>query len=185
MLDQIILLIVLLVLSGFFSSSETALFSISKTKARHLAKQDIKSLKLIRKMKEDPHKLLTTILIGNNIVNVGAAAMATSISITIFPNHAVGIATGAMTFLILVFGEVLPKSLATRNNILIARIIIYPIYWISILFYPVVKFIESGNRHRHPELRRPGALEGWGKMCAHGAQTRIGCRNKAAFLVGG
>ncbi|MBW1692960.1 MAG: HlyC/CorC family transporter [Deltaproteobacteria bacterium] len=142
MFDQIILLIVLLVLSGFFSSSETALFSISKTKARHLAKQDVKSLKLIRKMKEDPHKLLTTILIGNNIVNVGAAAMATSIAITIFPNHAVGIATGAMTFLILVFGEVLPKSIATRNNILIARIIIYPIYWLSILFYPVAQFLN-------------------------------------------
>jgi CBS domain containing-hemolysin-like protein len=93
-------------------------------------------------MKEDPHKLLTTILIGNNIVNVGAAAMATSIAITIFPNHAVGIATGAMTFLILVFGEVLPKSLATRNNILIARIIIYPIYWLSILFYPVAQFLN-------------------------------------------
>lgn len=142
MFDQIILLIVLLLLSGFFSSSETALFSISKTKARHLAKQDVKSLKLIKKMKENPHKLLTTILIGNNIVNVGAAAMATSITITIFPNHAVGIATGVMTFLILVFGEVLPKSFATQNNILIARIIIYPIYWISILFYPVVKFLN-------------------------------------------
>ena len=159
MFDQIILLIVLLVLSGFFSSSETALFSISKTKARHLAKQDIKSLKLIRKMKEDPHKLLTTILIGNNIVNVGAAAMATSISITIFPNHALGIATGAMTFLILVFGEVLPKSLATRNNILIARIIIYPIYWISILFYPVVKFLNFIPRITGKIKKTPAVTE--------------------------
>ena len=159
MLNQIFLLIVLLVLSGFFSSSETSLFSISKTKARHLAKQDIKSLKLIRKMKEDPHKLLTTILIGNNIVNVGAAAMATSISITIFPNHAVGIATGAMTFLILVFGEVLPKSLATRNNILIAKIIIYPIYWISILFYPVVKFLNFIPRLTGKIKRTPAVTE--------------------------
>ena len=142
MLNQIILLIALLLLSGFFSSAETALFSISKTKARHLAKQEVKSLKLIRKMKEDPHKLLTTILIGNNIVNVGAAAIATSITMTIFPNHAVGIATGIMTFLILVFGEVFPKSFATRNNILIARFVIYPIYWISILFFPVIKFLN-------------------------------------------
>lgn len=159
MFDQIILLIVLLVLSGFFSSSETALFSISKTKARHLAKQDIKSLKLIRKMKEDPHRLLTTILIGNNIVNVGAAAMATSITMTIFPNHAVGIATGAMTFLILVFGEVLPKSFATRNNILIARIIIYPIYWISILFFPVVKFLNFIPRLTGKIKKPPAATE--------------------------
>ncbi len=159
MFDQIILLIVLLVLSGFFSSSETALFTISKTKARHLAKQDIKSLKLIRKMKEDPHRLLTTILIGNNIVNVGAAAMATSITMTIFPNHAVGIATGAMTFLILVFGEVLPKSFATRNNILIARIIIYPIYWISILFYPVVRFLNFIPRITGKIKKTPAATE--------------------------
>ena len=142
MFSQIFLLIALLLLSGFFSSAETALFSISRTKARHLAKQDVNSLKLIRRMKENPHKLLTTILIGNNVVNVGAAAMATSIAITIFPNHAVGIATGIMTFLILVFGEVLPKSFATQNNVLIARIIIYPIYWTSILFFPVIKFLD-------------------------------------------
>jgi CBS domain containing-hemolysin-like protein len=93
-------------------------------------------------MKDDPHRLLTTILIGNNIVNVAAAAMATALAINIFPNHAVGIATGTMTFLILVFGEVLPKSIATRNNILIATIIIHPIYWFSIVLYPVVIFLN-------------------------------------------
>jgi CBS domain containing-hemolysin-like protein len=92
-------------------------------------------------MKDNPHRLLSTILIGNNIVNVGAAALATSITINISPNHAVGLATGIMTFLILVFGEVIPKSVATRNNILIAKIAIYPIYWFSILFYPVVIFL--------------------------------------------
>jgi CBS domain containing-hemolysin-like protein len=110
-------------------------------------------------MKEDPHRLLTTILIGNNIVNVGAAAMATSLTISIFPNHAVGIATGIMTFLILVFGEVLPKSIATQNNILIARIIIYPIYWISILFFPVVKFLNFIPRITGRIKRTPAATE--------------------------
>ena len=135
-------LIILLILSGFFSSAETALFSISKTRAKHIAKQEGKSYRLIKKMKDDPHRLLTTILIGNNLVNLGAAAMATSVTIQIFPNYAVGIATGIMTFLILVFGEVLPKSIATRNNILIARITIYPIYWFSILFFPIIKFLN-------------------------------------------
>jgi putative hemolysin len=159
MFSQIFLLIVLLLLSGFFSSAETALFSISRTKAWHLAKQDAKSLKLIRKMKEDPHKLLTTILIGNNVVNVAAASMATSITITIFPNHAVGIATGVMTFLILVFGEVLPKSFATQNNVLIARIIIYPIYWLSILFFPVVKFLNFIPRLTGRIKKTPAATE--------------------------
>jgi CBS domain containing-hemolysin-like protein len=73
---------------------------------------------------------------------VGAAALATSITIHYFPNYAVGVATGVMTFLILVFGEVLPKSIATRNNILIARIAIYPIYWFSILCFPFVIFFN-------------------------------------------
>lgn len=141
MLSQIILLIFLLLLSGFFSSAETALFSISKTKVRHLAKQK-KTFRLIERMKKNPHKLLSTILIGNNIVNVGAAAMATVITIGIFPNHAVGISTGIMTFFILVFGEVLPKSVATQNNILIATIVIYPVYWMSVLFYPIVVFLN-------------------------------------------
>jgi CBS domain containing-hemolysin-like protein len=142
MINQIIVLIVLLFLSGFFSSAETALFSISRTKARHLAKNKQKSYILIKQMKDDPHRLLSTVLIGNNIVNVGAAALATSVTFHYFPNYAVGIATGVMTFLILVFGEVLPKSMATRNNILIARMAIYPIYWFSIFCYPVVIFLN-------------------------------------------
>jgi len=135
---QLIFLILLLFLSGFFSSSETALFSISQTKARYLAKSGSKTFKLIAQMKEDPHRLLSTILVGNNIVNVGASALATSVTIQIIPNYAVGLATGVMTLLILVFGEVFPKSLATQNNILVARIVIYPIYGLSIIFSPII-----------------------------------------------
>jgi CBS domain containing-hemolysin-like protein len=134
-------LVLLLILSGFFSSAETALFSISKTKARHLAKND-RTGRLINTMKEDPHRLLSTILIGNNVVNVGASALATSLAIGMFPGYAVGIATGVMTFLILVFGEVFPKSIATRNNIFIARLAIYPIYWLSMAFYPILIFLN-------------------------------------------
>jgi len=142
MFNQILVLTVLLFLSGFFSLAETALFSLSKTKARHLAKTKGKSYVLIKRMKDDPHRLLSTVLIGNNVVNVGAAALATSITMDIFSNYAVSLATGIMTFLILVFGEVLPKSIATRNNILMARVTIYPIYWLSILCYPLVKFLN-------------------------------------------
>jgi len=142
MVHQIIVLIVLLFLSGFFSSAETALFSISKTKARHLAKKKDRTYTLIKQMKDNPHRLLSTVLIGNNIVNVGAAALATSITLKFFPNYAVGLATGVMTFLILVFGEVLPKSVATRNNIMIAKATIYPIYWMSIVFYPLVMLLN-------------------------------------------
>jgi magnesium and cobalt exporter, CNNM family len=142
MINQIIVLMVLLFLSGFFSSAETALFSISRTKARHLAKNNNRAFILIKQMKDDPHRLLSTVLIGNNVVNVGAAALATSITIHYFTNYAVGLATGVMTFLILVFGEVLPKSIATRNNVLIARMTIYPIYWFSVLCYPILIFLN-------------------------------------------
>ncbi len=142
MTDQIVFLLILLFFSGFFSSAETALFSISRTRARHLAKEGGRRHHLILKMKEDPHRLLTTILIGNNIVNVGAASLATTVALSAFPHYAVGLSTGVMTFLIVVFGEVMPKSIATRNNVLIAGLAIYPIYWLSILFFPIIKFLE-------------------------------------------
>jgi CBS domain containing-hemolysin-like protein len=151
MVDQTVLLMILLVFSGFFSSSETALFSISRTKARHLAKTESKTNILIKKMKDDPHRLLSTILIGNNVVNVASSAIAARLAIDLFSgyypvgsssSYAIGAATLIMTFLILVFGEVIPKSFATRNSVLIARLVIYPIFWCSILFWPVVVVLD-------------------------------------------
>ncbi|MGB5985871.1 MAG: hemolysin family protein, partial [Desulfobacterales bacterium] len=139
---DIIALAVLLLFSGFFSSAETALFSISMTQARHLAKTPLRSFQLIHRLKEDPHRLLTTILIGNNVVNVGASALATALALRLVPNHAVGYAVFVMTFLILVFGEVFPKSIATRNNVLIARLTIYPIYWLSLALSPIIWFLN-------------------------------------------
>jgi len=158
--DQIVVLFGLLILSGFFSSAETALFSISKAKAVHLAKQKGLVNSLIKKMKDDPHRLLSTILIGNNLVNIGAAAMATAVVMGFVSGSAktaVGIATGIMTFLILIFGEIFPKSIATRNNILIARLVILPIYWLSIVFYPVTVFLNfipklTGKIKRKPKV---------------------------------
>ena len=143
--DQLVFLFVLLMLSGFFSSAETALFSISRAKARHIAKEKGLTNSLIEKMKGDPHRLLSTILIGNNLVNVGAAALATSITIDLVASNAVGIATGLMTALILIFGEIIPKSVATRNNVLIARLVIIPLYWLSVLFTPIIFLLNFIN----------------------------------------
>lgn len=139
---NVTLLVICLVLSGFFSSSETALFSISKIKACHVAKDGSKTGQLIVKMKKDPHTLLTTILIGNNLVNIGGASLATSIAITSFESNAVGIATGVMTLMILVFGEIFPKSFATQNNVLVARMVIFPLYWLSRIFFPLVLILN-------------------------------------------
>jgi putative hemolysin len=104
----------------------------------HLSKDGSKIDKLIMYMKEDSHKLLTTILIGNNIVNICATALATKIAIEYFQSNAVGIATGIMILLVIVFGEILPKSFATHNNIIVARIVILPIYWLSKVFSPLI-----------------------------------------------
>ena len=155
--QQIVVLSVLLLLSGFFSSAETALFSISKAKAIHLAKEKGYSNSLIKKMKDDPHRLLSTILIGNNIVNVGASALATAITINLVDSNAVGIATGIMTLLILIFGEIFPKSIATRNNVAIARLVIIPLYWLSILFAPLIFMLNfipklTGKMKKKPQV---------------------------------
>ncbi len=157
MIDQIIVLIFMLCLSAFFSSAETALFSISKVKAAHIAKDENKTNVLIKNMKEDPHKLLTTILIGNNLVNVGASALATVITMQYISNNAISIATGIMTFLILVFGEIIPKTIATRNNTIVAKLVIHPLYWLSILFSPAIIFLNfipkiSGKIKKPPRV---------------------------------
>ncbi|WP_300457419.1 hemolysin family protein [Desulfobacula sp.] len=139
---ELTVLVICIFLSSFFSSSETALFSISKIKALHIAKDGSKTGQLILNMKQDSQTLLTTILIGNNLVNIGASAIATSIAISYLKSNAVGIATGTMTLLILIFGEVFPKTFANHNNILVARIVIYPLFWFSKLFFPLVYLLN-------------------------------------------
>jgi CBS domain containing-hemolysin-like protein len=81
------------------------------------------------------------------------------VALSAFPNHAVGLATGVMTFLIVVFGEVMPKSIATRNNVLIAGLAIYPIFWLSILFWPVIKFLEFIPRIAGKIKKTPAVTE--------------------------
>lgn len=148
-MGSFILLFILILLSAFFSASETALFTISKTKARYLAKDGRRCTQLILKLKEKPHKLLATILIGNNLVNIGASSLATVITIRHFAhygegtsNYWVGLATGIMTFLILVFGEIFPKSFATQHNVAISKVVVYPLHWLSYLFFPVIWFLS-------------------------------------------
>lgn len=113
---QIVLLIILLVMSAFFSMSETALMSLSKIRIRHMVDEGVKGAKLVAKLTEDPNKLLGAILIGNNIVNIGASALATSLALKAFGESGVGIVTIAMTILVLIFGEITPKSIAKQRS---------------------------------------------------------------------
>lgn len=113
---QIIVLIFLLLLSAFFSASETALMSLSKIRIRHMVEDGVKGAKLIEKLTEDPNKLLGSILVGNNVVNIGASALATSVALKAFGESGVGIATAIMTILVLIFGEITPKSIAKQRS---------------------------------------------------------------------
>lgn len=143
LIEQIIILIILLILSGFFSGSEVALLSLTKLKARQMFDKKRFGAVYIKKLKDDPQRMLATILIGNNLVNVAASAIATSIMINIFESYAIGIATGVMTFLILVFGEITPKSIAAKNNELVSQIVAAPIWYLSIILAPILNILDK------------------------------------------
>ena len=113
---QLIILVILLSLSAFFSASETALMSLSKIRVRHMVDEKVKGASLVSKLVENPGKLLSAILIGNNVVNIGASALATSIAISYWGEKGVGISTVVMTVLVLIFGEITPKSIAARRS---------------------------------------------------------------------
>ncbi len=130
-LVEIIALIILLALSAFFSSSETAFIGLGKLRRAKLAESGKPRAMTVKHLLEYPDRLLVTILIGNNVVNVAAAAIATSLAIEVFGNTGIGIATGVMTFLILIFGEIAPKAYASKNTERLA-----------LSFAPIIRFLE-------------------------------------------
>ncbi len=138
-----VLLLILLVLSGFFSGIEIAFFSVSSIRVRHLAEKKARGSETLKKLKSDPHRLLITILIGNNLVNIGASALATVIAVDFFGSKGAGIAVGVMTLLILVFGEITPKSFATVYAEKISLLVSKPIYILQKIFLPVTFFLDK------------------------------------------
>lgn len=155
--DTLLALVALVALSGFFSAAETALFSISPAQAIYLGNQPGRANALIHRMKQDPDRLLNTILIGNTLVNMAAAAQATAVTLQVIPAHAVAVSTGVMTLVVLVCGEVFPKSVALANAIPIARAVIVPIYWLSQLLYPLVLLLNMISRMTS-RIRKPPAV---------------------------
>lgn len=144
---EFIILFILIGLSAFFSASETALVSLSKIRLRRMVEDNEKNSKLISNLTENPNKLLGAILIGNNIVNIGASAIATSIAIDLYGSKGTLISTIVMTILILVFGEVTPKSLAAQNSEKTSIRVAKPINFITIVFRPLISiltFITNG-----------------------------------------
>jgi len=137
-----VILAVLIALSGFFSGLEVALVGVTKSKVAQLLKDGKKGSKALHKLKNNPSWMMSSVNLGNNLANVGASALATSVAIQFFPNNGLGIAIGVMTFLILVFGEITPKTYCNANSAKIALRFAPVLLGFSYVFYPVVKFFE-------------------------------------------
>ena len=133
-----IILLILLLLSAFFSASETALTTTNKLRMRALSDEGVKNAKTVLKLVEDPSKMLSAILIGNNIVNISASSLTATIVINTFGNKWVGLATGILTFIVLVFAEITPKSISTIYADKISLRIAGIIYLITFLLTPLI-----------------------------------------------
>jgi len=136
-------LLLMLVLSAFFSGSETAITALDNLKLRALMKEQGDPGGIFRLVLEKRARFITTLLIGNNLVNNLAAILTSNVFTIWLGNAGLGIATGVVTFLVLIFGEVTPKSLAVNNAMAIFRLVVRPIYWLSIVLAPVIYVFES------------------------------------------
>ena len=143
---ELVTLSVLIGLSGFFSGLEVALVGVRKSKVVQLFNEGKKGSKALHKLKMNPSWMMSSVNLGNNLVNVGASALATSLAIRLFGDDGLGIAVGIMTFLILVFGEITPKTYCNANSTKIALRYAPVLLAFSYVFYPVVKFFEIITR---------------------------------------
>ncbi|MBO5483706.1 MAG: HlyC/CorC family transporter [Lachnospiraceae bacterium] len=149
--SQILILLILLLLSAFFSSAETCLTTVNKMRMKTMAEEQVRNANTVLKLIEQPTQLLSAILIGNNVVNLTASSLTTSFAIHLAQKNGlssyssawVGIATGILTVVILIFGEIVPKSLATVNSEKMALIYAKPIYALTTVLRPVA-FIMNG-----------------------------------------
>ncbi len=139
---ELVSLIILVILSAFFSSAETAFSSIGRAKQRALEEEGRRHAKTLSKVLDNYDRLLSTILVGNNIVNLSASALATTFTLSIFGNKFVSVATGILTLVVLVFGEIVPKTAARHNADKMALAFCIPIRFLMIVFFPIVFVIE-------------------------------------------
>ncbi|MCP4701217.1 MAG: HlyC/CorC family transporter [Gammaproteobacteria bacterium] len=141
-MSDTIILLVLFILSGFFSGSETALTSLSMARVDVFFKEKRKGAKALYRLKNNTNRMLISILIGNNIVNIGASAMATVIATELFGRFGPGLAVGVLTLLILIFGEITPKTFAARYAGPIALFVATPLLLFTWLAMPLVWVLE-------------------------------------------
>ena len=145
--SRLVLLGLTVLLSAFFAGSEAAFLSVQRSRLAALILDKVKGAERVEKLASNPEKLLPTVLTGNNLVNVAAAALGTTLAGSyLSPNWAVGVSVGAVTVLLLLFGEILPKVIATKNAEGLALILVRPLQAAQILFFPIVWVLEIYSR---------------------------------------
>ena len=140
---QLVVVVVLIVLSAFFSSAETALTTVNKVRLKSLEEQGNKSAKRVLQILENHGKMLSTILIGNNIVNIFASSLVTTLALDLFGSFAVGIASGVLTIVVLLFGEITPKTWAMINAEKISLAYSGIIKFLMTILTPVIFIIDK------------------------------------------
>ena len=144
MLEEIIILIFLLFLSAFFSASETAFYSVDRFKVEKLVKKKANNAKKLQLLKLNQNKLLITILVMNNVVNIASASLAAALSLQIFPgNFGIMFSTVVMTIFILIFGEITPKSFATKHAVNISLMISPLMSFLVWVLIPITWVLEK------------------------------------------
>lgn len=143
MAETVLIFFILLALSAFFSGTEIAFFSLTPGKVRTMVRQNLYAARLVERLKQKPRRLLITVLIGNNLVNISAAAIATELALSLFGHEGVAIATGVVTFLVLMFGEIFPKAFAQYHPGRTSRYTAHFIYALSILLSPIAWCLEK------------------------------------------
>ncbi len=146
---RIVLLIFFIILSGFFSGSEVALFSLDRKKIKDFQKTSRITGSYLQLLLDNPRRILVTILLGNTVVNTAASIISVLIALDLAKVYqisvelAITIQITILTIIILLFGEIIPKLIANKNNISFAKMVAMPLYWFSVLFFPIAKILSD------------------------------------------
>lgn len=145
-IGQLVIIIILLMLSAFFSSAETALTTMSEVKIRSMIDEGKRGALTLQKVVSNYGKMLSTILIGNNVINIAASSLVTTLTISIAGNKYIGIATGLLTLCVLLFGEIVPKNVAKIRGDVLAIIYAPIIYFLMGILTPIIWIVDIISR---------------------------------------
>lgn len=139
---EFLAIIICLILSGLFSGAEIAFFSITESKLHTMVEEQKRGAKLALFLRQNPQRLLSTILIGNNVVNLAAASLVSVVTFQYFGSQGVAVATGLLTIIVLLFGEIIPKTFCAKHAPTAVQFLSHPVYWLEKLFSPILYLLE-------------------------------------------